>query len=343
MINDELEIYLTNAMHRIEELYHETKGKCYISFSGGKDSTLILAIIKQCIDLGTLPLDGITAVFCNTGIELNATVEFVNWCKDNWYPNIEIIRPNKTFDWVIKNKGKPMKSKLKSEFIGRYQKNKNSNQLKYLVNSGNVNYAKTKIANKDLHILSDNFDIKVSSKCCDYLKKEPFKEYNKINNIRGYILGERLAEGGIRQLLTEKRLQNGGKLCTRTKGDYIVKLPIIDWTNDNVDKFINRYNVPLSKAYTKYGMTRTGCIGCPFSLKIADNLEVLHKYEPNKYKATMYWLKDVYIAQGVKLLFDMEYMQEYNKKWIIYTQMRHDMQIKFREESAKSYEQLSLL
>ena len=45
---DTLEKKITDAMHRIEELYHETDGKCYVSFSGGKDSTVILALIKMC-------------------------------------------------------------------------------------------------------------------------------------------------------------------------------------------------------------------------------------------------------------------------------------------------------
>lgn len=341
---NDLDLKLTNAQHRIEQLYNDTNGNCYLSFSGGKDSTVILAIIKMCQDLGTI--GDIKAVFCNTGIELQATTDFVNWVKDNWYSNIEIIRSKVSFDWVIKNKGKPMKSKLKSEFIGRYQKNKNSNQLKYLLNTENVNYAKSKIADKDLHIISLEFDIKVSSLCCDYLKKKPFAIYNKTNNVKGYILGERLQEGCIRQLSADKRVQNGGTLCTKTKGHYIVKLPIIDWSDDDIDEFIKVYNIPLSIAYTKYGLSRTGCMGCPFSQNLEFCLEVLYKYEPNKYKASMYWLKDVYIAQGVKLFFDMNYMKEFNEKWRNdYSIMRHDMMIKYRPENiaAKNYEQLTLL
>ena len=41
------------AMHRIEQMYYETKGKCYLSFSGGKDSTVILALIKMCEEIYT--------------------------------------------------------------------------------------------------------------------------------------------------------------------------------------------------------------------------------------------------------------------------------------------------
>lgn len=36
-MNDCLQIKATNAMHRIEDLYFQTGGKCYLSFSGGKE------------------------------------------------------------------------------------------------------------------------------------------------------------------------------------------------------------------------------------------------------------------------------------------------------------------
>lgn len=116
-MGNELDKKVTEAMHRIEDLYHETNGNCYVSFSGGKDSTIVLALIKMCSEIYTIPEEGIKAVFANTGIELGITVDFVKWCKDNWYHNIELIKPEKPFAWVIQNKGKPIKSKVKSEYL----------------------------------------------------------------------------------------------------------------------------------------------------------------------------------------------------------------------------------
>lgn len=337
---EDLNIKITNAMHRIEELYYQTEGRCYLSFSGGKDSTVILALIKMCEEIYTIPPNAIPAVFSNTGIELGATVDFVNWCKGNYYQNIRIIRPENPFASVLKEYGKPIKSKMNSEFLGRYQKNKDENTLsfQYMIGKGKngKTYQKTKIANKDLHMLHPNFDIKVSNKCCDILKKKPFAKYNKEQNIQGYILGERVSEGGVRQLNAEKRLLNGGKLCTKTKGNYIVKLPIIDWTDEDIDEFIKQYNVPLSKAYTEHGYERTGCFLCPFSLQIDKNLEKLHEFEPKRYKAAMFWLKDVYIAQNVVLPFDEKYEEERIKKWNeSYYEMRYEMLVKYRPEKAE--------
>lgn len=341
-----LESKVREAMHRIEALYYDTNGKCYLSFSGGKDSTIVLAIIKMCVELGTI--EPIEAVFCDTGIELGATRDFVRWCKENYYPNIKIIRPEKYFKWVLENKGKPLKSKMKSEMLGRYQKTHNEETLSFAYLNGvgkdGKIYKKTKLADKDLHMMHPQFSIRASSDCCKYLKKKPFEKYQQDNGIKGYATGMRMGEGGAREMSALKRIQNGGKLCTYTKGEYIVKLPIIDWTDEDCEEFIQKYNVPLSKAYTDYRMTRTGCMGCPYALDIQSNLKVLWDYEPLRYKASMVFLKDVYIAQNVQLPFDEEYEKERVQKWKEYRQMRNEMLMKFRPNSrlAEHEEQLPL-
>ena len=179
-MSESLDLKITKAMERIEELYYQTEGKCYLSFSGGKDSTVILALIKMCEEIYTLPKNAIPAVFSNTGIELGATVDFVKWVKENWYQNVEIIRPEKPFQWVIQNYGKPMKSKMKSEFISRFQKTgrKDTLSYEYLLGKGSngETYAKTRLADKDLHMIHDDLNIKVSDKCCYILKKKPFEK-----------------------------------------------------------------------------------------------------------------------------------------------------------------------
>ncbi len=79
---------------------------------------------------------------------------------------------------------------------------------------------------------------------------------------------------------------------------------------------------------------------CPYSLHLRDSVVKLNKYEPLRYKAAMHWLKDVYIAQGVSLPLDPEYEAERIKKWNdVYSQMRYEMLLKYRAESALKYEE----
>lgn len=339
------------ACHRIEELYHETGGKCVVSFSGGKDSTVVLALTRLCIDAYTLPADGIKAVFANTGIELGVTVDFVKWCRDSgWYPNIEIIRPEKPFDWVIKNHGKPMKSKLKAELLHRWQTGKRTPYVLGSIVRGvlptGTPSPRTKIADKDMHMLHDDFHIIASPKCCEYMKKRPFQSYAKEHGYIGQCIGLRIAEGGARTLSAERRVKDGGKICTYTSHGSLYKAPIIDWTDDDVEEFIKAYNVPLSKAYTEYGFHRTGCMACPFARSVDKDLEYLHDHEPNRYKAAMHWLKDVYIAQNVVLPFDADYERERERTWRdLYEPMRQEMLRKYRPNSPliKDYQELSLI
>ena len=151
---------ITDAQHRIEELWNETDGHCYISFSGGKDSTVLLALIKQ--ELGTV--GDIPAVFSNTGIELGITVDFVKWVKENWYPNVQMIRPLKNFDMVIKEYGKPLKSKMKSKDLHQLHYGKRSESLLLLLVGTSLSSGKQsckhKMADKDMHMMHEDFPIK---------------------------------------------------------------------------------------------------------------------------------------------------------------------------------------
>ena len=67
------------------------------------------------------------------------------------------------------------------------------------------------------------------------------------------------------------------------------------------------YGIRYSDAYEVYGLTRTGCCGCPISYKAVDDLELIRPYEPNVVKAA--WN-----------IFGKSY--EYRRKYNEYKQMR---------------------
>ena len=59
----------------------------------------------------------------------------------------------------------------------------------------------------------------------------------------------------------------------------------------------------------------------------------------------MHWLKDVYIAQNVKLPFDEQYEKDREEKWNqSYTNMRNEMLLKYRPNSrlCPKYEQIGM-
>lgn len=84
---------------RIIEWYEHYKGQVYVSFSGGKDSTVLL-------DLARRIYPDIEAVFVNTGLEYPEIVKFVQTVD-----NVTILKPKKRFKEVVEEYGYPVISK----------------------------------------------------------------------------------------------------------------------------------------------------------------------------------------------------------------------------------------
>lgn len=96
------------------------RGNVYVSFSGGKDSTVLLDLVRE-----TMCDDSIPAVFANTGLEYAQIQRFV---RDT--PNAEIVRPSMRFDEVISTYGYPIISKDIAEAIYYARKIINSSDAK---------------------------------------------------------------------------------------------------------------------------------------------------------------------------------------------------------------------
>lgn len=128
--------------------------------------------------------------------------------------------------------------------------------------------------------------LNISDLCCYRMKKEIADKYEKENNRIISITGIRGDEGGMRAL-------NG---CTIFDGDKLtsfhpIKVVSEEWEN----WFLEKYNLKICKLYyPPFNFKRTGCKGCPFSLDIQKQLEVMKKVLPNEYKQCELIWKPVY-------------------------------------------------
>lgn len=88
----------------------------YISFSGGKDSTVLSALIDV-----ALPNNQIPRVYANTGIELNMIRDFVfdMQKKDD---RVVIIKPTTPIRKMLEVDGYPFKSKMHSSYVKKISK-----------------------------------------------------------------------------------------------------------------------------------------------------------------------------------------------------------------------------
>lgn len=268
-MNNELLLFDRTEIIKTTNDKYDLEHNAYLSFSGGKDSTLLHYLLDM-----ALPNNLIPRVFIDTGIEYNAIKEFVYKLaqKDK---RIVIIKNHKPIKQILEKYGYPFKSKQHSHNLAVYQ---NSGIGKSIERYLGIIESTTKFrCPKSLMFqFSENYDIKISDKCCLKLKKEPIRKWEKENNRFIAITGMRNAEGGERASI---------KNCILTdKNGNITKFhPLLVVDDEFEDWLITKYNIKLCDLYYfPYNFKRTGCKGCPFSLDLQEQLEVMEKYLPNE-------------------------------------------------------------
>lgn len=110
-----LEEKLILTQNRIREWYSHWQGDVYVSFSGGKDSTVLLDIVRKMYP-------DVEAVFVNTGLEYPEVRKFAQSFK-----NVRTLYPEMSFVDVISTYGYPVISKTVSHNVSIAKRNPNGN------------------------------------------------------------------------------------------------------------------------------------------------------------------------------------------------------------------------
>lgn len=290
----DFDFLLSDRLQKIKsmnELY-DLEHKAYISFSGGKDSTVLSALI----DLA-LPGNKIPRVYINTGIDYREIVDFVRGYgkRDR---RLQIIKPTQNIKIMLEKYGYPFKSKEHSQKVSYYQ---NGGMCKTVLDYLGQGKKKDFLCPEKLRYnFTPDFKIKVSDKCCKKLKKEPAEKWGKENNRPITITGIRQGEKGLRQSLSG---------CTVFYDDNCKELkkfhPLFPLSEKWIDEFIDRYNIELCNLYyPPYNFKRTGCKGCPYSLDLQNQLYIMSVYFPAERKqCELIWGKvyDEYRRIGYRL------------------------------------------
>lgn len=242
---------IENSKRKIKKVIDE-KGieNIAISFSGGIDSLVLKHLIESINP-------NIISIFCNTGVEYNKIVDFVKSFK-----NVKIVYPKYGFFIIIEKYGFPIISKEQSRYLSDVKNPKVCQKIKD-IRLGDGNF---KISKKWRWILDT--DIKVSDKCCYYLKKAPLEKEKKY-----YFTGERIQESNLR-----KQRYHTCILPNKC-------IPLRLWNNNLIWKYIYYYNLKVCDIY-KYEK-RTGCKYCMYGIhreKYPDRIDRLQILEPKSYK-----------------------------------------------------------
>ena len=172
-INMPLKYKVEMTKTRIREWYNHYNGKVYVSFSGGKDSTVLLHIVRSLYP-------EVEAVFCDTGLEFPEIREFVRTIE-----NVTYLRPKMNFKQVIEKYGYPVISKETAQKVSEAKHTKSEYLRDLRMNGCKINKRgdvyrnpKTgKIPEKWKFLIDAPFEL--SGKCCNIFKKNPAKKYEK--------------------------------------------------------------------------------------------------------------------------------------------------------------------
>lgn len=259
---------IDHAVGAVEAFLSKTGKTPYVSFSGGKDSTVLLDLVRRFVD------PNIKAVFCNTGNEYPEIVRFVRSTD-----NVQIITPGVTVREVLSKYGFPLISKEQAQGIRDAKTTKSEKLLSIRLHGTDPKrgYKSGKIADRWQFLIKKPFMI--SEKCCECLKKRPFAKYNKETG-EVPILGVMAAESDLRK---QQYIRRGG--CNSFNGNHIASYPISIWNDLDIWEYLRKFNVPYCELYDM-GATRTGCMFCGFGAHIEKNsrFELLYDLHPKAYK-----------------------------------------------------------
>ena len=287
-----LDMKIRRTQQRIREwVDHYGVNGVYLSFSGGKDSTVLLHLVRELYP-------SIEAVFVNTGLEFPEIQKFARS-----FDNVTVLRPAMRFDEVIRKYGYPLISKRVANAI-HYFKAGSSWAISFM-NGKNSKTGEDDEYNQDRYAKWKDLltvDFSISAHCCGVMKETPLVKYQKEKHLTSFV--GLLAEESTRR--TDAWLKTG---CNAFSNG--TSKPLSFWTEQDVLTYIKQYNIPIASVYgdvvydnggEQYpellcdcgcrlkttGRDRTGCIFCGFGAHLEKKgegrFERLKKTHPRQYE-----------------------------------------------------------
>lgn len=300
------------------------------SYSGGSDSDIMIDLIERTRMVFNLP--PVVYVFFNTGLEMQATKDHVKATAAKYRVEIREERPKISIVQSARIHGIPFVSKIMSGGLSDWQKKgiplsiaeeyekaedkatkrkelkerypKCESVINFLCCCNSAGEPRPNIrlvinSSKYMRDFINEYppNFKISAKCCDYCKKDIAHKVQKDFDM--VITGERRDEGGMRSV---PRKDCTTMCFTETASGQFRLRPLYYVSDKDKAWYKEAYGIKYSDAYEVYGLTRTGCCGCPISYKAVEDLEKIRPYEPNVVKAA--W--NIFGAS-------YEYRKKYNK------------------------------
>ncbi len=126
---------------------------------------------------------------------------------------------------------------------------------------------------------------KISAKCCNFLKKNPVKKFEKKSGLKA-VVGLIVDDSFLRKT---SYLKNG---CNNFKSNRPTSSPLSFWNAKDIWSYIKINKLAYAKIYDK-GIDNTGCIFCMFGEHLEKGIskfQILKLIHPALYKYSMFQL-----------------------------------------------------
>lgn len=282
------------SQSRIREWYEHWDGDVYISFSGGKDSTVLAHVVHDIYPY-------VPMVFANTGLEYPEIQSFARKM------GAVFVRPKMMFSDVLSKYGYPIISKEVSTSIAEARP-KNGLLFRRQEFHGNRLNPKTgEICpfqkTKWLPLVRDT-QFRISDRCCSVMKKSPIRQYERKTHRKPFI-GTLTDESRLREL---SWLKNGCNAFDKKKPS---SQPLSFWKEQDILHYIKQEGLEIASVYGEIlstdkdgfqyeamtglecelkcsGCQRTGCIFCGFGSHLDKDIQTrwqkLSKTHPKQYE-----------------------------------------------------------
>ena len=296
----------------------------YISFSGGKDSTVLLDIVRQ-------DYSDAKAMFVDVPTQYPELRDFVKT-----FDNVDIIKPRINYIEVCKKYGFPLISKEIAHKMSDWESAHKNGRESYVDRQFDGTY-------KSKHGKKNKIDIQkwgflreapfsISHMCCNVMKKNPAHKYYKSTG-RVPITAQMASESKLR---THNWLHHS---CNGFDLPIPMSNPMSFWTEQDVLLYIKSNNLPICSVYgdvisddEEWGQMdmqqwtgldlfeignkplhctkcdRTGCVLCGFGAHLGDDKRYLRLKETHP---GLYGLLDVCENNGYTMRQAIEWVNEH--------------------------------
>lgn len=296
------------SYEKIDQWYTAWDGKCYVSFSGGKDSTVLAYLVARYLSSFRTPPWALTLVFVNTGLEYPEIQKFVNTYAD-WlrheFPRVTVeivrLRPKMNIRQVVRKYGYSIVSKDVAAAVADARHNPNGLRMKRLRGESVRKDGQPSVYNCEKWEFLLDVPFLISDKCCSAMKKSPMKTYE-------HKTGQQATSAVMAE---ESRLRMTYWLksgCNAFDGKRPMGKPMSFWTEQDVLAFLKGENIPYCSVYGDIvasdgdndypstliekplhctGCQRTGCMFCAFGAHLEkgeNRFERMKHTHPKHYK-----------------------------------------------------------